>query len=88
MLSGNITHKRSGSPHGCFSEQLSLSLAPLPADTSNGKNIDCPTIPLNTLLYVTEARMFTRDWDRGVRGAGRESEGSTARTDPEDRGGR
>ena len=36
MLSGNITHKRSGSPHGCSSEQLSLSLAPLPADTSSG----------------------------------------------------
>ena len=44
---------------------------------------------LNTLTFCltsTEARMLIRDGDRRARD--RESEGSTARTDPEDGGGR
>ena len=41
---------------------------------------------LTFCLTSTEARMLIRDGDRGGRGRG--SEGSTACTDPEDRGGR
>ena len=48
-------------------------------------------LPLPLCFASTEARLLIRDGDGGGGGGGwrgQESEGSTARTDPEDRGGR
>ena len=95
MLSGKITHKSLSSPHGRSSEQLSLSLAPLLADTipvvtSSGTY----SLPIQTCKHVAlrpqkQGCLLGTGTGTGTGGGrGRESEGLTARTDPEDRGGR
>ena len=93
MLSGKITHKSLSSPHGRSSEQLSLSLAPLLADTipvvtSSGTY----SLPIQTCKHVAlrpqkQGCLLGTGTGTGG-GRGRESEGLTARIDPEDRGGR